>query len=120
MDAKDDAGAGNAILVDDFRHCVIAVHTANSANGTLKFAGSIAEDAPNFAAAQSAANSYDFIEVKDLEDGSAIDGDTGIAPAGTDDHRLFEANINGIRWLNARITAISAGDFTVTVRLYND
>lgn len=120
MSAKAATGIGNNIFVEDFRHCVISVNTASSANGTLKFQGSIAESAPDFSAAQSVSNSWDYVEVKDLQDGSAIDGDTGVAPAGTDDHRLFEVNINGLRWLNARLTAYSAGAFTVKVRLYND
>jgi len=120
MSAKGTTGIGNNIFVKDFRHAVVTVNTASSANGTLKFAGAITDAAPNFAGAQSATNAWDYVEVKDLEDGSAIDGDTGIAPAGTDDHRLFEVNVNGLTWLNANITAISAGTFTVQVTLYND
>lgn len=120
MSAKGTTGAGNSINVKDFRHAVIAVHTTGSANGTLKFAGSITESAPDFGSAQSPSNSYDFVEVKDLQDGSAIDGDTGLVLSGTDDNRLFEVNINGLDWLTARLTAIAAGQFTVTVKLYNE
>jgi hypothetical protein len=120
MNAKDATGIGNNIFCQDFRHAVVSVHTAGSANMTLKFAGSISESAPDFASAQSPTNSYDFVEAKDLQDGSAIDGDTGIAPAGTDENRLFEINVNGLQWLNARITARAAGTATVKVRLYND
>lgn len=120
MSAKTTTGIGNNIYFQDYRHAVISVHTASSANCTLKFVGSISESAPDFSASQSVSNNYDFIEVKDLQDGSAIDGDVGIVLAGTDDHRLFEFNINGLQWLNARLTAISAGAVTVKVRLYND
>jgi hypothetical protein len=120
MSAKGTTGVGNNINVKDFRHAIVSVNSANSANGTLKFVGSIFDDCPNFANAQSASNAYDFIEVKDLQDGSSIDGDAGLVLSGTDDNRLFELNINGLDWINARITAISAGDFTVVVKLYND
>jgi hypothetical protein len=51
---------------------------------------------------------WDFIEVVDLEDGTAIDGDTGVAVATADDYRLFSANIDGMRWINARVTARTA------------
>jgi hypothetical protein len=120
MDGKTDTGAGNVIFCQDFRHAVISVHTSGNANYTLKFAGSIAEPAPNFANAQSVSNQYDFVEVKDLQDGSAVDGDTGITSAGTDDNRLFEVNINGLQYITSRITAISSGAITVKIRLYND
>jgi len=120
MSAKAATGAGNAIFCRDFRHAVVTVNTASSANLTLKFAGSIAATAPNFAAAQSVSNPFDYIQAKDLEDGSSVDGDTGIAPAGTDDQRIFELNINGLEYLTAIVTAWAAGSVTVTVRLFND
>jgi hypothetical protein len=120
FNAKAATGAGLVIPCDDFTHAIISFNTASSANLTVKFAGSIAEVAPDFAAAQSVANPFDYIQVKDLEDGSAIDGDTGIAPAGTDDQRMFEVNINALRFLTAVVTARAAGNVTVTVRLYNN
>lgn len=120
LDAKAATGVGLTIPCGDFNHAVISFNTASSANLTVKFAGSIAETAPNFAAAQSVSNPFDYIQVKDLEDGSSIDGDTGIAPAGTDDQRMLEVNINGLEYLTAVVTARSAGSVTVTVRLFNN
>lgn len=119
---------GRNIFVRDFRHASVAVSTSNSANLTLKFVGAVSDSpaaadtysCPDFSASQSNSNMWDYVEVVDLEDGAAIDGDTGISPAGTDDHRLFEINVNGLDWINCIITAWSAGDVTVTVRLYND
>jgi len=117
---------GRNIYCGDFRHAVVSVNTSNSANLTLKFVGAVADaynnlDAcPDFSASQSNSNAWDYVEVYDLEDGSAIDGDTGISPAGTDDQRMFEINTNGLDWINCIITAWSAGDVTVTVKLYND
>ena len=120
LDAAATTGAGKSIFCDDFTHAIISVNTADSANLTLKFAGSIQEPSPNFAAAQSPANSFDYIQAKDLEDGSSIDGDTGIAFAGTDDNRILELNINALKYLTAVITARAAGSVTVKVRLYNN
>lgn len=118
--AKAATGVGLVIPCGDFTHAVISFNTASNANLTVKFAGSIAETAPDFSAAQSPSNAFDYIQVKDLEDGSAIDGDTGIAPAGTDDQRMFEMNINALQYLTAVVTAHAAGSVTVTVRLYNN
>lgn len=117
---------GRNIFVDDFRHCILSLDGDSNANMTVKFQGSTGksvddpDDAPDFSAAQARDNSWDYIEVYDLESGSAIDGDTGVAQAGTNDHRMFEVNINGISWLNAIITAYSAGNTTITIKLYND
>ena len=116
FNAATAASTGLEQLVEDYRHLILALHTADSANFTIKIQGSISQDKPDFSAAQTPANSWDYIEIKDLEDGTAIDGDTGVAAAGTDDHRLFEVNSNGLRWLSATITARSAGAITLQLK----
>lgn len=122
LNAKAATGAGLVINVEDFRHCVLTFDTDGGGDAalTVKFAGSISEVAPDFTAAQTPANQYDFIQVKDLEDGASIDGDTGIAVATADDHRQVEANINGLKYLTARVTARTEGEVTVKVRLFNN
>ena len=111
---------GNNIFVQDFRHTIISLDGYDSNNCTVKIVGSIAETCPDFSAAQAYDNAWEYIEVVDLNSGSAIDGDTGVAQAGTNDHRLFEANINGLTWINAIITAWSAGSVTVKCKLFNN
>ena len=120
FDAQGATGQGNVILCDDATHAIVSIDSDNSANLTLKFAGSIADPAPDFTAAQSPTNSFDYLQAKDLEDGSSIDGDTGFAVSGTDDNRLWEININAVRYLTGVVTARSAGDVTVKVRIYNN
>jgi len=105
-----------AVLVEGFEHVKISVNTANSANLTIKFVGSDAEECPDFNAAQSPTNRFDYIDVIDIEDGSSIDGDTGLAPAGTDDQRHFAVNTDGLRWFSAVITAFTAGTIEVRVK----
>lgn len=119
---------GRDIDVSDFRHCILSLDGASSANMTVKFVGSIGKSyteadrdtKPDFSASQANTNQWDYIQVIDLEDGSPIDGDTGIAQAGTSDHRVFEMNINGLKWINAIVTSWSAGNVTLRCRLFND
>ena len=116
---------GRSIFVQDHRHCILSFDGASSANMTVKFLGSIGksttdEGAPDFSASKAYNNQLENIESIDLESGSVIDGDTGIPQTGTSDHRLFELNINGLRWINAIVTAWSAGNTTIRVRLFND
>jgi len=106
---------GNAYSVADYKHCMLTLSSASNASFTVKFQWSFAETAPNFSAAQSNTNRWDFIQVRDYQDNASIAWDTWVAFAGADDVRMFEFNTNGLRWINATITAYSA--WTISVRL---
>jgi len=130
LNAQASAASGIAIPCEDYRHAVFffATDGGGDANLTVKFQGSIGkgisaanmETTPTFSSAASVTNMWEYIEVIDLQSGSAIDGDTGIAVAAADDYRMAEANINGLKYLCATVTARSAGEVTVIVRLFND
>lgn len=120
LDAKAATGAGSSIMVDDFTHIVLSFDTASSANLTIKVQGSIQEAEPTWGSAQAVANQWDYLQIKDLEDGSSIDGDTGVAVSGTDDNRMFEVNVNGLKWINVIVTARSAGAVTVKAKCFSN
>lgn len=84
-----------------------------AASGTLKVACSLADTAPTFSASQSATNTFDYVQIVDTEDGSTIDGDTGITLANTTDVRLFEVNANNFRWCTAILSGTVSGTTTV-------
>lgn len=113
LNAKGAAGVDNTIDVSDFRNVVLEVASANNTNATIKVAGSVSATAPDFTAAQSVSNMYDFVESIDLEDGASVPGDTGLAFAAADDFRLLEVNTNNLRFLTVRITTYVAGNITV-------
>lgn len=113
-------GAGVSINVADWRNVVFSLDTAGTTTATIKFQGSISETLPDFDAVQSASNQWEYINVIDLEDGASIDGDVGIALAATDDHRMLEANINGLRWVNAIVSGYSAGTIDVKARIFSN
>ena len=120
LDAKAAIGSGKVFNVSDYKFITIMLGTAGSANLTVKCQGSIGDDAPDFSAPQSVSNHWDYIDVTDLQDGSSIDGDTGIAPAGTDDFRLLEINASNLKWINFTVTAYTAGSITVKARGASD
>ncbi len=120
MGAKTTTGIGNWMMVQDYRHITAYIDLASSANLTIKCVGSISNDAPNPLNAQSASNAYDFIEMIDLQSGSDIDGDTGVSSAGTDDHRVFNVNVDGLKWVTFYITARSAGNASVGAKGFYD
>ena len=115
---KGATGTGKAIRVQDFSSVLLTLSSQDSANFTIKFQGSCSETAPDFSASQSGTNKWDYIQVKDRQNDQGINGDTGVAFAGTDDVRIFELNTNGMTWVCATITARSAGSANLDVAAY--
>jgi hypothetical protein len=116
MDAKAANGVGNNIFVKDYKIIGIQFNTdgGGDAAGKIQFQGSMSEDSPDFSAARSVTNKWDYKEVFDLEDGGSIDGDDGITLAGADDHRELVFNVEGLNWVNAQLSSRTEGEFTIT------
>lgn len=127
--SKSSTGIGNWIDVESFRHITASLDFDGDANLTVKCVGSIGkgsatssstmDDAPTPTSAQSDENSYDYIEMIDLQSGSDINGDTGIVVTGVD-HRLLNINTDGLKWVTFYITARSAGAMTARIKKFRD
>ena len=115
LNAAGVIGAGTALKVEEFRNIILSFATDGGGDAALtaKIQGSISVAAPDFGAAQSKTNLWDYIAVTDLENGAQIDGDVGFVVATADDYRLFEFNTNALRWINVEITARTQGELTV-------
>ena len=111
---------GKALYTGDWKHIIVHLTFSSTPTMTVKVQGSLADDAPDFNAAQSITNRWDYLEVIDLQSGTAIDGDTGVACAGTADNRIFEVNVNAMTWLTIAITAWTAGNLGVKVVCYEN
>ena len=106
--------------VSDYRNIILQISGSASANLKVFVKGAIGrggayDSAPNFTVNKSdrnEASAWDYIEVIDLEDGSAIDGDDGINLSGNV-MRLVEINANVLDWLSVHSTGIVAGTVTV-------
>jgi hypothetical protein len=114
LNAAGANGIGTPILVVDFRHLILSLNTSGNASATIRIQGSVQRQRPAFGSAQSRTNPWDYLRITDLEDMSSIDGDTGIVLTGTDDHRQFEVETNGIVWLCPVISGFSAGVIDLT------
>lgn len=111
---------GRSIFVEDFQHINLSLDTKGTSTFTLKFVGSFQETAPIWSLAQSETNQYDYIDVIDYQNGASIDGDTGISPSGADDHRVFEMNVNGLRWISAIFTAYTQGTAALVAKPFTN
>ena len=110
---------GKVIYTMGYRHLDLHIASSGTSTMTFKFQGSFSDAVPAFANAQSTSNEWDYVDVQDLEDGSSIDGDTGIALSGADDNRHLEVNVNQLRYFTVAITAWTQGKLRATLTLSN-
>jgi len=124
LDEQGATGVGTAFNVKPFRNIVIAVSAAVNSSLTFKFQGSIgtaagSDDSPNFAAAQTIANHWDYIEAFDHQNtGTAIAGDTGVTlnnDTVAGNTRLYKINVDLLEWVNIEVTSWTDGDFSAFV-----
>ena len=111
---------GETIMVHNSRHKQIILSTDDLTSGksiTFKIMGSNADEAPDFHKAKSTTNEHDYIQAVDLEDGSAVDGDTGITISDTDDLRKLAINDDSLRWVCVEISQSSPTDTSASAFL---
>jgi hypothetical protein len=113
---KAATGVGTTVNVEDFQHIVVKVSAAVNSTLTFKFQGSISDTGPDFSAAQSATNHWDYVSAYDLQDpSSVIVGDTGVSlnnDTVANNTHLYLINTDGLRWFNISVTAYTDGSLT--------
>lgn len=118
LDADWEATA--VILTQDFRHMDFNVLASGVTTGfTLTVYKSDQLSQPDITSAVSATNMYVPVQVINKEDGSAIDGDTGIVLA-SDGMTSYEINDNIARWVGIKMTARTDGQALITMTLANN
>lgn len=105
-------GASASANMASFRNVELQV-AMTGFTGTVKFAGSNADVAPDFSSAASAANPWDFIKCVNQIDGSSVNGGTGVSGTATTSVTNLETNTNGFKWVAAIVSSYSAGSVTV-------
>jgi hypothetical protein len=110
---------GRMIYVGDYSEVKIALNFTTTPTMTVKVQGSNQNESVDCSLAQSDTNRWDYVDVTDAEDGASIDGDTGIACAGSADNRIFTINDNAYEWVSVTITAWTAGQLSVRVSAYS-
>lgn len=108
---------GKVILCEGFQHIELSFDSANNANLTAKVQYSNSKDCPDFNAAVSAINRWYYAQIKNLDDGTSINGSTGIAPSGTDFHKCYEINVNKARFVTLEIPTFTAGTLNAFISL---
>ena len=122
------SGGSNAekgILVGDFRHVNIVLFNTSgtTTTATVQVRGSYREYTKtgnplvtDLTAAISVTNLWDYIELIDLQNGSPIDGDTGVQyAAAAEGVRQFAVNTDGLQSIALEISGYTAGEITAYV-----
>lgn len=116
LNAVTATGASAAIENNQFRHPNVVISTADTTTATIKIQGSLQETAPDFTAAASPTNKWDYVATYNLNNPtSVITGDTGIAYTGTDAVEQLIVNVDGLKWVGVEVTAYTAGTITADV-----
>jgi hypothetical protein len=105
--------SGVAKRVSEFNAFAISIDLEGSTS-TVKCAGSVSDAQPNWSAAQSDSNRYDYLDLTDVEDAASIDGDTGFVGTGTTDHRLlYVTGEPPLVWINCFHSVWTSGTTSV-------
>ena len=112
----------DVIFVQDYQIAILNLNTDGGGDAafTWKMCGSIQENAPDFAAAKSTTNSYEYISTVDYQSAGGILGDTGFVVATADDNRLLEYNVSKLRWAGLVATAGTEGELDSDLMLSNN
>lgn len=107
---------GNILQVEDWKFILFTLSSSDTGDFTIKFQGSMSDDAPDFSAGRSVTNRWEYIQVKDMQSGSAVDGDTGVTWT-ADDVVRYETIFSGYKWVTATLTTYNAGLITLTAKM---
>ena len=118
--AKGSTATATAYPIQDYMHIMLTLSSSGNANFTVKIQGSMSDTVPDFSAAQSNTNRWDYVQIKDYQSGANIDGDTGVSFAWTDDVRQFEINSNWLKRICATITTYAAGAISLRGQAFSN
>lgn len=119
FDAQAVDGISELENVGNSRHLGVAIDSANSAELTVRFKGSLTNTPPDFSAAATPDNQWAYLALKNLQTEASIDGATGVVISGTDIHNMYEVNTNGIKFIVAEVSSRTVGDVDVLLRAFN-
>jgi hypothetical protein len=114
LNSAGSASTGAVFSSADFRDVVIQLTATTDASATIKVQASMSDTPPDFSAAQSATNHWDYIGVYDLNNpNSVIVGSTGITFNGATTEAANTKNLlvntDYIPWLCITITSYTSG-----------
>lgn len=113
--AADEASSAN--LTADAKQFVFTVHTTAPTTATFKFVAGFKKDVPDFLTASSNENDWHYVQVIDTEDGTTINGDTGVTLSAAALHKAYSLNLDGAEYIGVIISGATGGGLEIDVML---
>jgi len=101
------------VNVKDFIHILVAINTSDSAALNIKCVGTLNDEDINFSDASDKDNPWAYIQMKKLDDGSSVNGSTGLTLNGTDINEIYEINVNALSQLSFNLSSVTAGKMRI-------
>ena len=114
LDWATSATSSNPYPIEDYANMMLTIVGSDTASATIKVVGSFQLEAPDFSQSADADNQWSYISVRDLEDGTNIDGTTGVSIS-TDGVNSYLVNTPWLRWIWVVITTYTTGTIDVSL-----
>lgn len=111
---------GRILNVSDYKSVEAIIFADGTPNLTLKCVGSITDECPLFMNPVSASNLYGTVAMIDLQDASAIYGDTGVVFSGSTLCFRTSINVDALKYLTFKTLDFKAGSVTVKVKGFHE
>ena len=114
LDKVSSATESNPYPIEDYANMMLTVAGGENATATIKVVGSFQIEAPDFSQSADEDNQWSYISVRNLEDGTNIDGTVGIDLT-TSGVESYLVNTPWLRWIGVVITSYTGGEITVSL-----
>jgi len=111
-----EISGASAFDASGFEFKTLSIFAEDNASVGFKILGSDMETEPDWYAAQSNDNRYDYVAVWDLEGNTELEGDAGIRIDGTDTYNVYEVFSNNLKWLFVKTENFASGSVDIRIK----
>lgn len=114
IDGATGTTQSNPYPIEDYENMMLTIASGNNTEATVKVVGSFQIDAPDFSQSADKDNQWSYISVRNLEDGTNIDGTIWISIS-TGGVNSYLINTPWLRWVWVVISSYTTGEVNVSL-----
>lgn len=114
IDGATSTTQSNPYPIEDYTNMMLTIASGDTPEATVKVVGSFQLEKPDFSQSADVDNQWSYISVRNLEDGTNIDGTTwiSISSAGVESYLV---NTPWLRWIWVVVSAYTTGTIDVSL-----